>query len=134
MILVLIASKSELSSNQIKKRQPVPQKIHESIDDFDSYGNPTQWEFRVYKDTWIEMWEAPPGNTYEIAIIESMAKKYNTTHEHIDKILLKFEWYFINQDYETGKLVEDMTWSEFQKLFKKMGPPWPKERKKKLGY
>lgn len=101
-----------------------------NIESFDMYSLPTKWEFEVNKYTWNLLWEANPGIESENEVKKYVARKYSSTTDHIDKILFKLQYYNNVQNYFTGKLVEDMTWDEFQKLVEKFGKPWPNEKKK----
>lgn len=104
-----------------------------TIESFDMYSLPTKWEFEVNKYTWNLLWKAQPGIEAENEVKKYVAKKYSTTTSHIEKILIKLEYYNNVQNSFTGKLVEDMTWNEFEKLVEKVGAPWPNEKKKRLG-
>ncbi|ODS30573.1 MAG: hypothetical protein SCARUB_04321 [Candidatus Scalindua rubra] len=102
------------------------------IESFNMNSKPTKWEFEVNKYTWNLLWKANPGIEIENEIKEYAAKKYSTTTVHVEKILIKLQYYNNVQNPFTGKLVEDMTWTEFEKLIKKFGAPWPNEKKKRL--
>lgn len=98
----------------------------DSFEDFDLYSYPTQLEFEVYKYTWALLWDAPPDQVSEHRVIQKVSRKYDTTAEQVDKILLKLE-YYNNLRGGQGKPIEDMTWETFKAIMKWYGTPWPQD-------
>lgn len=87
------------------------------------YSFPTEKEFKIFKELWSLLWNAPEGIEAERKCVKIIAERYSISERLVDDIDIKICYYGRYTGRILGKQPEDISWNEFYDVVKVVGIP-----------